>query len=345
MKLKGLLGASILSLGLTLVVNRVEALSFVTPDPGGMIDTVTPGPGGIRLTGWTFDPDSPESVNVHAYVDNVFVGSFPASKSRPDVAQAYAGYGYGENHGFDILFKASPGLHNFCLYGINIGAGSNGLIGCRSANVASDPIGSFDSVVQAPGGVVISGWTLDYQTEDPLTGHVYVDNVFSREIYADLSRPDIGNAFPEFGEDHGFEDYVPVAPGAHTVCVYAINEGPGANALVGCKSITVLSSPYGSIDATFFNQDGLNITGWVIDPDMEDPIAIHVYVDGVFSGEVLADAERVDVGQAFLYYGNFHGFDAIGNFPPGIYNVCVYAINEGPGVNALLDCRSSISAI
>lgn len=200
-------------------------------------------------------------------------------------------------------------------------------------------------MVPAPGGVVISGWTLDYQADNPLSAHVYVDNVFSKAIYADLSRPDIGNAFPEFGADHGFEDYVSVAPGTHTVCVYAINEGPGANALVGCKSVTVLSSPYGSIDATFFNQDGLNITGWAIDPDTEDSIAIHVYVDGVFSGELLADAERVDVGQAFSYYGDFHGFNAIGNFPPGIYNVCVYAINEGHGVNALLDCRSSISAI
>ena len=55
-------------------------------------------------------------------------------------------------------------------------------------------------------------------------------------MLADSSRPDIGDALPDYGKNHGFIGTLPGTTGTHTVCAYAINKGPGANTLLGCKT-------------------------------------------------------------------------------------------------------------
>jgi hypothetical protein len=44
--------------------------------------------------------------------------------------------GYGNPHGFAATLNATPGVHNVCVYAINVGAGSNSLIACRSVTVS-----------------------------------------------------------------------------------------------------------------------------------------------------------------------------------------------------------------
>ncbi len=40
----------------------------------------------------------------------------------------------------------------------------------------------------------------------------------------------------ELFTDHGYEATIVLADGPHVVCVYGINQGPGTNALLGCRS-------------------------------------------------------------------------------------------------------------
>jgi hypothetical protein len=44
------------------------------------------------------------------------------------------------------------------------------------------------------------------------------------------------NGDPGYGGAHGFSTTLPGGSGAHTVCAYGINRGPGANTLLGCKT-------------------------------------------------------------------------------------------------------------
>lgn len=315
-------------------------VSVALPDsPIGSFDAASIAPGGVRVAGWALDSQTKDPIVVHAYVDNVFVGAFDADESRPDVAAAFNGYG--KNHGFEKVIPASGGAHTICTYGINVGLGANSLIGCRSVTVIADPIGSFDAATPTLDGVNIQGWALDPFTTDPIVVHIYVDNTFVGGLDADMSRPDVGGVFPGLGNDHGFDHFVPVAPGPHTICTYGINVGPGNNSLISCRQVTVPTDPFGSFDIASFGSGGLRIAGWAIDPSTDEPIVMHVYVDGQIVAAFDADATRTDVGQIFADYGDDHGFDVDLPVTPGIHTVCVYGINVGLGNNSLIGCRST----
>ena len=62
---------------------------------------------------------------------------------------------------------------------------------------------------------------------------------------ADLDRPDFAAEIEADTSDHGYAATIPVAPGARTVCVYAVaavssvDAGGGtADALLGCQAVT-----------------------------------------------------------------------------------------------------------
>ena len=70
-------------------------------------------------------------------------------------------------------------------------------------------------------------------------------------------------------------------------------------------------------------------SGWGSDPDSHTPIAVHLYVDGVYVADARADGPG-NPGPTWSV--------AIAA-RPGTHNVCAYAINEGPGsTNPSLGC-------
>src|SRR4029079_7598308 len=54
-----------------------------TGSPFGSIDSVTLAPGGIRVGGWSIDPDTTAPVGVHVYLDGVGYADASARGSRP----------------------------------------------------------------------------------------------------------------------------------------------------------------------------------------------------------------------------------------------------------------------
>ncbi len=85
----------------------------------------------------------------------------------------------------------------------------------------------------------------------------------------------------------------------------------------------------------------MRVLGWTIDPDLVFPTEVHVYVDNTFVVALPASVGRPDVAAAFPFYGQFHGYDLTIAAPAGATQVCVYAINAGPGWgNPQLGCRS-----
>ena len=106
---------------------------FTTPggNPFGNFEALTTGVGRLTASGWVIDPDVVSPADVHVYVDGAFRLTSEASGSRRDVASAYPGYG--DRHGFSVgIDGLSPGSHEVCVFGINVGTGNtNTLIGCR----------------------------------------------------------------------------------------------------------------------------------------------------------------------------------------------------------------------
>ena len=106
-----------------------RTVTAMSGSPVGVVDSISASGGVISASGWAYDPDTAQPIPVHVYVDSVGAG-FTASNPRADVGSIYPAYG--PNHGYSTSVAAAPGSHNVCVYGINIGPGSNVLLGCKS---------------------------------------------------------------------------------------------------------------------------------------------------------------------------------------------------------------------
>jgi len=305
--------------------------------PFGVVDVV--GDGGantIHVAGWALDPDTAASIAVHVYVDGAGV-AVAASGARADVGAAF---GRGSAHGFDAVVPASTGVHTVCVYAIDSAGGPNTLLGCREVNVVNRvPFGVID-VAQAagPNAIQVAGWALDQDVWRPIAVHVYVDGV-GVAVTAGNSRPDV-EAVYGWGADHGYGLTVQASSGTHTVCVYAIDATGGPNAVLGCRTVSLVDhAPVGTVDVVRdTGQSSIQVAGWAFDPDVAESIAVHVYIDGV--GVALSAANpRADVDAVYQHGAN-HGYDATFPVAAGTHTVCAYGIDANGTTNALLGCRT-----
>ena len=206
---------------------------------------------------------------------------------------------------------------------------------------AGNPFGNLESATRIPGYVSVQGWAIDPDTTGSVGVHVYVDGAWAGQATANLARADVGAAFPGWNANHGFALNVPVGPGDHRVCAYAINVGSGSsNPSLGCQ--TVVGNPMGSLDVAASAATGqLTVSGWALDPDTSSSIPVDVYVDGAMAGRFPTGVSRPDVSQAFTTGSNTGYQAAIPGVPAGPHDVCTYAINVGSGsTNPQLGCRT-----
>jgi hypothetical protein len=308
-------------------------------DPFGSVDIITGGDGNVRVAGWAIDWDTTGPVEMHVYVDGVGTGGIMADKERSDVGDVYPVYG--DFHGFDATVPAAPGARDVCVFAINQQAGTNILLSCRRVLIGGSPFGSVEVIEGGLSSVHVRGWAIDPDTTAPIEMHVYVDGVGTSGIMANRTRGDVGAHYPDYGTEHGFDATLPAAAGTHQVCVFGIDQGHGANTLLRCQDVIVPSGPpFGSVDRIQGVPGGVNVRGWIIDPDTVGPAELHVYIDGVGTSGIMANQSRPDVGAQYPVYGNNHGFDTLLGASPGSHQVCIFAINQGAGANLLMQCRT-----
>jgi hypothetical protein len=126
-----------------------------------------------------------------------------------------------------------------CLRAHNVGAGANTVVDCvRLQLPGASPRGQLELLSTEPTGIRAAGWVVDDETALPVVVRVWVDGVL-RNYGADLRRPDMQAQFPRLGANHGFNAFVTVPKGKHSVCVAAQNFGLGADLSFGCKQVVV----------------------------------------------------------------------------------------------------------
>ncbi|MDQ1428678.1 MAG: hypothetical protein QOK39_2154 [Acidimicrobiaceae bacterium] len=306
--------------------------------PFGFVDSTVRIPGGVRVTGWAIDPQTTDPVAVQVQVDGAVAATGTANVVRPDVGAAFPASG--SAHGYDFTVPVPDGQHKICVLAVK--GSANPTLGCVTMTLAANPVGFVDVMRVVPGGARIAGWAVDPDTGNPVTVSVVVDGTPITSFPADQPRPDIANAFPGYGPNHGFDMTVSVAAGKRSICVVASNQGPGtANPTLACNTLMVGGNPFGFIDAIGAAAGGVRAQGWVIDPDIAGPVTVQVLVDGKIVASAPADGARPDIAAAFPPYGPNHGFDVTAPISSGTHNVCVVALNSGAGTaNPQLGCRT-----
>ncbi len=119
------------------------------------------------------------------------------------------------------------------------------------------------------------------------------------------------------------------------------------NALPVIRALTTLkipgkSAPVGIVDTVATGLHQIRVSGWAIDPNTDDPIPVHVYVDGALAAGLVASNPRPDLVGMFPVNGPNHGFSGVVPLAAGSHQVCVFAINAGPGSNTLMNCRQVV---
>ncbi len=223
-----------------------------------------------------------------------------------------------------------------------------------------DPKANYDSGSSpTPGTIRVTGWAYDPDAPTAATEmHVYVGGqagqpgTAGHAFVASAYRPDVGAAFPGVGNSHGLDVTFETAHrGNQSVCLYAINRaGSGNNVLLGCRNVVIADpNPLGAYD-TLSNPAGgkVRVTGWTFDPNAPTQESqMHVYVGGPYGqpGARLyafaASASRPDVNAVYPGVGDRHGLDVTFSVEvTGTQQVCLYAINTGPGGHLFLGCKS-----
>lgn len=147
------------------------------------------------------------------------------------------------------------GGHDERYGGVTINIDNNYVDGGTVGNSAplaanEDPVGFLDLTGSpSPGQLRVKGWALDKNAPtQPLAIRVYVGGrasaprALAHELgaVASLPRLDVGGRYRQAGSFHGFDLSFPtVKSGPQPICVYALNVGPGADRLLGCKDTTI----------------------------------------------------------------------------------------------------------
>lgn len=311
--------------------------------PIGRVDPPTFALGNLLVRGWTIDLDTPSPASVTAYVDGTAVVTAPASVYRSDVASSYPEWG-GE-HGFFLTLPVADGEHELCLTARNVSGtpGAHTSLGCRTVSAQHSPVGALDSVTQELDRVVVRGWALDPDVTDPATTTLTVDGAPSAVAPIAVSRPDVGLRYPGMGDLHGVQAELTLDEGTHEICLSAANatDTAGQDALLGCRTVTVVHSPVGVVEVARRTPGGVLLSGWALDPDTTLPATVEV----LSGGEVLTSSAADDSGSSaggWPLQGTARAFSASVPLTAGAHELCVRVPNvDGtPGTTLTLPCRT-----
>ena len=349
------------SVGIAGVADNARALRETTPlveqyapalptDPFGSVDAITMTPAGIHIAGWAIDPDVAQigvagggAIPVHVYVGGpagvgTFAQAVDANLPRADIGAIFPQYG--PDHGFDFTMPPPPGdTTTVCVHAINVDEGTSVLLRCAaisnppSSNV---PFGSLDGVARHAGpGLDVAGWAIDPNTTAPLPVHIYNNANFAAATTAANPRPDVGAAAPGYGNLHGYTTTITPVDGLNHICAYAINIGPGTiNPQLGCQDINYNANPFGAFDTLRLAPGGIQVQGWVIDPDTINPINVDTSINGNYLKLTAANQSRTDVNTAYPGYTANYGYNhTVPTATEGTLTVCMSAANTGPGAN------------
>jgi len=115
---------------------RIGCHTFVvSTSPVGLLDSVTVQGNRATVTGWALDFNDPSrSIGVVINVGSQHAAWGPTTVTRSDVNSSFGVTGA---HGFSSLVSLPAGASTVCVYAVNIGAGSNTLLGCRTVQAVA----------------------------------------------------------------------------------------------------------------------------------------------------------------------------------------------------------------
>ncbi|MDT4912541.1 MAG: hypothetical protein QOC66_1669 [Pseudonocardiales bacterium] len=313
--------------------NTFRCITFTLNDsPKLGINVIGQQSGALRVSGWSFDPDSPTApVTVAIKVDGT-THSVLADLTRTDVAKVFPSAGAA--HGFDRSYQLSEATHTVCVTAHNVSYGSNTSAACRTVVLNFRPTASLTALTATATGAKASGWASDPDSTGAISVRLTVDGVTATTVTA--------NGAGTTHTGHNFAAALVMKSGTHTVCATGLNVLFGTrNSVASCKTITLALPPIGAFETLqrATGSTNLRVTGWTIDPDATSPVSVAATLDGSAYATVPASATRTDIAAKYPAYGSNHGISTVITANAGEHRVCLTAKNVGGGADFALGCK------
>ena len=205
--------------------------------PFGNFDSVTVSGGTAVASGWAIDPDTTASVGVHLYVGSVGK-AIAADKSRPDVEQRLSRL-RPEPRVRRAAVAAERSVRGLCLchqHGHrepHLPRLQVGRRGVRNRPGDSVPFGNLESLAPAAGGALGVRVGPGSRYDRPHRGSHLRQTPSATHFSPTRAGPTWPPRTPATVIGTDSAEFIAMAPGSHTVCVYAINNGAGGHALIG----------------------------------------------------------------------------------------------------------------
>jgi hypothetical protein len=293
----------------------------------------------LTVSGWALDPDALSSgLRIFFYVNGKPFSYVQTTLPRGDINAYFSASG---THGYAKTLTLADGTNTVCAYAINVGAGNNTTLGCRTVPLDGSPLGGISSGTLKGNLATFTGWSFDYDVPDTgLTVVSYVNGSFTGSAGSTVVRPDI-NAAMHGTRAHGYVLRTRLPAGSSTVCLYALNQGAGHHTQLGCASFRVSLSPIGSLDSVTVQGNRALITGWTFDfSDTAQAIGTIIDNNGRHVAWGPTGVVRNDVDTTWSITGT-HGFSYYVALSAGSNRLCAYGVNIGTGGgNSLLGCRT-----
>jgi hypothetical protein len=321
-----------------------RSVSQATGYPWLAVDEVaSKAPGKLLARGWAIDPDTTGTVRVHFYLDGKALTSIAADQTKTGLNTAKPGYG--DKHAYRLERSGiSAGKHSLCIIAINQGPKNLNASICKPFSTPTGPPKvTVDQAASAGlGAITVSGTAYDPDTTAAVSLTYTVDGKQVATGTANQTKSGFDSAHPGYGNAHGYtQKLTGIGPGKHTVCVVAKNVGGGSNAST-CKSVAAATgNPTLLLDEVSSPAPGqIRVRGWAIDPDTAASLRVHVYFDGAAGVSIAADQAKPSLATVYGGFGGNHAFSStFTGKKAGATSVCVFAINQGAGVNTEV-CKS-----
>ncbi len=217
--------------------------SIADVSPKGQVKEVSVVGQQVGLWGWVVDPDArTQPVSVIVQLDSNWY-EWRADQPNPTAESLYPGSG--PNHGWGGRVDASPGVHWLCVYFRNLAAGADVNAGCQQVTVPQpvvvdqSPKSRMMGAWAVPGGIELWGYAVDPDSVATRTTVVVQAGNTWLALTADAAYPPGAEVHPGADGYHGYHAIVPMPPGRHWVCAYAINAGAGADTAPQCAVVDV----------------------------------------------------------------------------------------------------------
>jgi hypothetical protein len=296
-------------------------------DPVGAITALTQVPGGVRVSGWSTDPDEPNAaIAVSVYDGSKRLGSTTANA----VGKTKNG------HQFSATYQLAEGTHTICVNGTNVGPGKNAQLACKSITLDFSPTVKVTATRQTVHGVRVYGTAVDPDTSDPITTTLTLDGKAAGSSTANL-----GSAHHDFRVD------LTAGAGQHTVCVTGINVDFGTHdSAPTCRTFSINHDPLGAFEHLSRpkgDDTHLVVSGWALDRGTTAPITVSATLDGSPATTGTANQNRPDIATKYPSFGADHGFSITIPADAGEHTVCLTAVNVGDGKDLSLGCELIIA--